>query len=74
MSYMTYLHDWNITSLGPIDEILEPLEKNRQTIIAPIQAMLEGPLYIHDKQRGLRNNIHSLHLPQPTCHVNPLLA
>jgi hypothetical protein len=41
MSYLKDLHDSNVTSFGPTHEILEPLEKNRQIIIAPIRAMLE---------------------------------
>jgi len=45
---MKDLHDWNGTSFGPINEILEHLGRNRKIIIAPILAMLEGLLYIDD--------------------------
>jgi hypothetical protein len=49
------LSTWNSEAKGPlIDEILEPLEETRQIIIAPIRAMLEGLLYINDKERGLK--------------------
>ena len=48
MGYMKGLHDWNVTSFGPINEILEHLGKIRQIIIAAIRATLEGLLYIND--------------------------
>jgi hypothetical protein len=41
MNYLKDLNDSNVTSLSPIDEILEPLERNRQIVIAPIRVMLE---------------------------------
>jgi len=44
MGYTKDPHAWNVTSFGPINQILERLEKNRQIIIAPTRAMFEGLL------------------------------
>lgn len=71
---MKDLHDWNVTSIGVIDEILEPLENDGQLFIAPIIAVLPGLLYIYYKQCRLRNNHPQPSLTTSYIHISPVSA
>jgi hypothetical protein len=48
--YMKDLHDWNVASLGTIDERLEPEQEQRHVVIAPIRTMSKRLLRINDQE------------------------
>src|SRR6516164_7414499 len=48
--YMKDLHDWNVASLGTIDERLEPEQEQWHIVIAPIGTMSKRLLRINDQE------------------------
>ena len=63
---MKDLHDWNVTSIGAIDDILEPLRTTGNSSLLQYWRCCQGCCTSMTSSATLETTIHSLPSPQAT--------